>query len=71
MNACVVLLVILSAIAAARAEEGEEALGFVPPTQPSGDVYFFETFNDEENFNNKWVRIVVFMNQSIACVNSM
>ena len=52
MNACVALLVILSAVAA-RAEEGEQAGGFVPPTQPSGDVYFFETFNDEEKFNNK------------------
>lgn len=52
MNACVALLVILSAVAG-RAEEGEQAGGFVPPTQPSGDVYFFETFNDEEKFNNK------------------
>lgn len=52
MNVCVVLLVLLSAVAA-RAEEGEEAAAFVPPTQPAGDVYFFETFNDEEEFNTK------------------
>lgn len=55
MNARVALLVILSVVAAS-AEEGEKAGGFVPPTQPSGDVYFFETFNDEETFDNKWVR---------------
>ena len=52
MNARVALLVILSVVTA-RAEEGEKAGGFVPPTQPSGDVYFFETFNDEETFDNK------------------
>ena len=54
MNACVVLLVLLSVVAA-RAEEEEEKAGggFVPPTQPSGDVYFFETFNDEDQFNER------------------
>ena len=51
MNVCAVLLVLLSVVSA-RAEE-EEAGGFVPPTQPSGDVYFFETFNDEDKFNKK------------------
>ena len=52
MNACVVLLVLLSVVAV-RAEEEEAGGGFVPPTQPSGDVYFLETFNDEDEFNKR------------------
>ena len=52
MNACVVLLVLLSVVAV-RAEEEEAGGGFVPPTQPSGDVHFFETFNDEDEFNKR------------------
>ena len=48
-----VVLVLLSAVAARAEEEEKEAPGFVPPTQPEGDVYFFETFNDEEKFDTK------------------